>query len=39
MNDTLRRDIYSLSAFKSSINDAKLPDPDPLAVVRYVYIY
>ncbi|KAK5657213.1 hypothetical protein OQA88_3271 [Cercophora sp. LCS_1] len=39
MTDTLRRDIYSLGALGSSINDAKPPDPDPLAVTRYACVY
>ncbi|KAK3349202.1 hypothetical protein B0T25DRAFT_591653 [Lasiosphaeria hispida] len=39
MNDTLRRDIYSLGAPGSSIDNAKLSDPDPLAAARYTYVY
>ncbi|KXX73590.1 Vegetative incompatibility protein HET-E-1 [Madurella mycetomatis] len=34
MTDTLSRDIYSLGAPGSSIDDAKPPDPDPLAAAR-----
>ncbi|KAK4182018.1 hypothetical protein QBC35DRAFT_421424, partial [Podospora australis] len=39
MNNTLCRDIYSLGAPGSSIDDAELPDPDPLAAARYACIY
>ncbi|KAK3364118.1 hypothetical protein B0T25DRAFT_620386 [Lasiosphaeria hispida] len=39
MNSTLCRDIYSLGAPGSSIDDAKLPDPDPLAAARYTCVY
>ncbi|KAK4652844.1 HNWD NOD-like receptor pc4 [Podospora pseudocomata] len=39
MSGTLRRDIYSLGAPGSSIDDAKLTDPDPLAAARYACIY
>ncbi|KAK4656494.1 HNWD NOD-like receptor pc11 [Podospora pseudocomata] len=39
MSGTLRRDIYSLGAPGSSIDDAKLPDSDPLAAARYACIY
>ena len=37
--DTLHRDMYNLSTPGSSIDDAKLPEPDPLAAVRYACIY
>lgn len=39
MSGTLQRDIYSLGAPGSSINDTKLPDPDPLASTRYACVY
>ncbi|KAK4653541.1 HNWD NOD-like receptor pc6 [Podospora pseudocomata] len=39
MSGILRRDIYSLGAPGSSIDDAKLPDPDPLAALCYACIY
>ncbi|KAK4451027.1 hypothetical protein QBC34DRAFT_61486 [Podospora aff. communis PSN243] len=39
MNNTLRRDIYGLVAPGSSIDDAKPPEPDPLAVARYACVY
>jgi hypothetical protein len=39
MSGSLQRDIYSLGAPGSSIDDAKLPDPDPLAVAWYACIY
>ncbi|KAK0650005.1 WD40-repeat-containing domain protein [Cercophora newfieldiana] len=39
MNNTLRRDIYSLDAPGSSIDNAKPPDPDPLASARYACVY
>ena len=38
MTNTLRRDIYTLGAPGSSIDDANLPDPDPLAAVRYACV-
>ena len=39
ISGTLHRNIYSLSSPRSSINGATLPDLDPLAAVRYTYIY
>jgi hypothetical protein len=39
MCGTLERDIYSLDAPGSSIDDAKPPDPDPLASARYACVY
>ncbi|KAL2197316.1 NACHT domain-containing protein [Corynascus similis CBS 632.67] len=35
MHGTLRRNIYNLSAPGDSIDIVTLPDPDPLALVRY----
>jgi len=37
--DTLHRDIYNLNAPRYSINDAKSPEPDPLAAAQYAYVY
>jgi hypothetical protein len=39
MSQTLRRDIYSLRAPGISIDQVELPDPDPLAAVRYPCLY
>ncbi|KAK4443458.1 putative vegetative incompatibility protein HET [Podospora aff. communis PSN243] len=39
MTNTLRHDIYTLGAPGSSIDDAKLPNPDPLAAARYACVY
>ncbi|KAK3374120.1 WD40-repeat-containing domain protein [Lasiosphaeria ovina] len=39
LTNTLRRDIYSLGAPGSFIEDTKLPDPDPLAAARYACVY
>ena len=39
MSKTLQRDIYSLGAPGSSIDEAELIKPDPLAPVRYAYVY
>ncbi|KAK0710684.1 WD40-repeat-containing domain protein [Lasiosphaeris hirsuta] len=39
MSETLQRDIYSLGAPGSPIDEAKLPDPDPLAAARYACVY
>ncbi|KAG7284432.1 hypothetical protein NEMBOFW57_010805 [Staphylotrichum longicolle] len=39
MSRTLNRDIYGLRAPKSSIEEIKKPDPDPLAAVRYSCTY
>ncbi len=35
MQDTMRRDIYSLGAPGFLIDEIKVPDPDPLAAARY----
>ncbi|KAK5988338.1 Vegetative incompatibility protein HET-E-1 [Cladobotryum mycophilum] len=39
MSRTLRRDIYGLSAPGFPIDDVLVPDPDPLAPVRYSCIF
>ena len=39
MSRTLRRDIYSLRALGYPIERVIQPDPDPLAGIRYLYIY
>jgi hypothetical protein len=39
MSCTLRRDVYSLRAPGISIDQVKLPVPDPLATVRYSCLY
>jgi len=39
MSRILQRDIYSLVSPGSSINDVKLPNPDPLAAARYSCVY
>ena len=39
MRDTLRRDIYSLSAPGFPIDKIETPNPDPLAAARYSCIY
>jgi hypothetical protein len=39
MSETLRRDVYGLSAPGISIDQVKQPDPDPLAVARYSCLY
>jgi hypothetical protein len=39
MSKTLQRDVYSLRAPGISINQAKPPNPDPLAVARYSCLY
>jgi hypothetical protein len=39
MSKILQRDMYSLRAPGISINQVELPDPDPLAVARYSYLY
>jgi hypothetical protein len=39
MTHTLRRDIYGLRALGCSIKQAKQPDPDPLAALRYAYVF
>ena len=39
MSRTLRRDVYSLGAPGSSIDQVKQPDPDPLAAAQYSCLY
>ncbi|KAH8764490.1 hypothetical protein BGZ57DRAFT_722808, partial [Hyaloscypha finlandica] len=39
MSKTLRRDIYSLTAPGTSIDQVELPNPDPLAAARYSCLY
>ncbi|CAN9285142.1 unnamed protein product, partial [Alternaria alternata] len=39
LSRTLRRDMYSLEAPGYPIENVKLPEPDPLAVLRYPCIY
>ena len=39
MSRTLRRDMYSLRALGYPIERVELPDPDPLAALRYSCIY
>ncbi|KAK4656838.1 HNWD NOD-like receptor pc14 [Podospora pseudocomata] len=39
MSQKLRRDIYCLNAPGFSIDNVRVPDPDPLATVRYSCIY
>src|SRR5205807_94388 len=39
LSETLRRDIYSLSAPGFPIDQISLPDPDPLASIRYSCVY
>jgi hypothetical protein len=39
MSKTLQRDVYSLRAPGISINEIKVPDPDPLAAARYSCLY
>lgn len=39
MSETLRRDVYSLSAPGISIDQVRQPDPDPLAAIRYSCLY
>ena len=39
LSRTLRRDIYGLHALGSSIEQAKSPNPDPLAASRYSCVY
>jgi hypothetical protein len=39
LSRTLHRDLYSLKAPGSPIEDVELPDPDPLAESRYPCIY
>ncbi|KAF3903119.1 hypothetical protein ABW21_db0204964 [Orbilia brochopaga] len=39
MNETLRKDIYSLGHPGYSMDKIKIPEPDPLAPARYACIY
>ncbi|KAK3375735.1 HET-R [Lasiosphaeria ovina] len=39
MSGTLRRDMYGLGALGFPIDQVKVPDPDPLATVRYSCVY
>ncbi|KAL2198599.1 hypothetical protein P885DRAFT_32988, partial [Corynascus similis CBS 632.67] len=39
MQVTLRRDIYNLGASGCSIEEVTLPNPDPLAAIRYSCVY
>jgi hypothetical protein len=39
MSMTLRRDMYSLKALGTPIEDVELPKPDPLAASRYSCVY
>lgn len=39
LSGVLYKDIYSLKALGSAIKNIKLPYPDPLAVLHYLYIY
>ncbi|KAJ5111831.1 Vegetative incompatibility protein HET-E-1 [Penicillium alfredii] len=39
MDKVLRRDMYSLGALGTPINQAQPPEPDPLAVARYSCVY
>ncbi|OWY53296.1 HET-D protein [Alternaria alternata] len=39
MSSTLKRNMYNLDALDSSIEEAKIPDPDPLATTRYSCVY
>ncbi|KAL2135900.1 hypothetical protein VTI74DRAFT_6283 [Chaetomium olivicolor] len=39
MSDKLQRDMYSLSAPGFPIGHVRVPDPDPLATVRYSCVY
>jgi len=39
MSSVLRRDMYSLGAPGLSIDSIQVPDPDPLAAVRYSCVY
>jgi hypothetical protein len=39
MSGTLRRDIYSLGNPGFPIHNVKNPEPDPLATIRYSYVY
>jgi archaellum biogenesis ATPase FlaH len=39
MSTTLRRDMYGLKALGTPIDDVRMPQPDPLAAMRYSCIY
>ena len=39
MSGTLSRNLYGLSSPGYSLEDVKVPDPDPLGVMRYACIY
>ncbi|RYP65653.1 hypothetical protein DL771_008205 [Monosporascus sp. 5C6A] len=39
MRETLRRDMYGLSAPGFPIDNVQVPDPDPLATARYACVY
>jgi hypothetical protein len=39
MSTTLRRDVYGLKALGTPINDVRIPEPDPLAALRYSCVY
>jgi hypothetical protein len=39
MSRTLRRDMYGLKALGTPIDDVQVPEPDPLAAVRYSCVH
>jgi len=39
MSTTLRRDMYGLKALGTSIDDVEMPEPDPLAALRYSCVH
>jgi hypothetical protein len=39
MSATLRRDMYGLKALGTLIDDVQMPEPDPLAAVRYSCVH
>jgi hypothetical protein len=39
MSTTLRRDMYGLKALGTLINDVEIPEPDPLAALRYSCVH
>jgi hypothetical protein len=39
MSATLRRDMYGLKALGTPIDDVKMPEPDPLAALRYSCVH
>jgi hypothetical protein len=39
MSTTLRRDMYGLKALGTLIEDVQMPEPDPLAAVRYSCVH